>query len=296
MLCPPAFAADEWIEDDDMHDFYPQGVQRDSYEVPSHSPYDGDSQPDRGGMIHVGGGMNMRGSRMGGSSGSAMSDGFLNEDGFFSSNQGDVPIAPPRGQMGGPYRNSGGSMQLPPPKKKGVLGKIGSAVKAPFDAAGDFFGSPELWFGAGQLAGAGANMYMNRNNPYFNNRYGNPYNPYYGGMMNPYAPYSPYGYGLGGFGGPWNTFGYEPLGMLGPSGGLARVGNSIYPRQTPGRPFFPGLASGYYNNPGLGGLYNPGLGGGLYPGLGGIYNPAVGNFGLGGALAPTTVPQYGMGW
>lgn len=309
MLCPSAFAADEWIEDDDLHDFYPQGVRSDQYEVPSRSPYDGDTQQsgDRGGVINIGGGMGSRmNSSMGGGTGGAMNDGFLNEDGYFSSNQGDVPIAPPGGQMGRPY--PGRPMQQVPPKKKGVLGKIGSMVKAPFDATGDFFGSPELWYGAGQLAGAGANMYMNRNNPYYNNRY---YNPYYGGL-NPYAPYSPYGYGLGGFGGPYSSFGYEPLGMLGPSGGLAYGGgNTFYPAQTPGRPFYPGgpiygaPGLGGIYNPGLGGIYNPGLGGIYNPGLGGIYNPGLGGFrgglggfspfGLGGgSLAPMTVPSGGI--
>lgn len=322
MLCPSAFAKDEWIEDDDLHDFYPQGVQRNQqYEVPSHSPYDGDTQGgDDGGVINIGGGMGTRmNSSMGGGN---VNDGFLNEDGYFSSNQGDVPIAPPGGQMGNRY--PGRPMQQVPPKKKGVLGKIGSMVKAPFDTAGDFFGSPELWYGAGQLAGAGANMYMNRNNPYYNNPY---YNPY--GGMNPYSPYSPYGYGLGGFGGPLSSFGYEPLGMLGPSGyGLPYGGNTYYyPGQTPGRPFYPvgggpmygapGLGGiynpglgGIYNpglggiyNPGLGGIYNPGLGGIYNPGMGGIYNPGLGGlrpgfgglspFGLGGSLAPTTVPSVG---
>lgn len=293
LLCPPALAKDEWIEDDDLHDFYPQGVQRDQqYEVPSHSPYDRGSQYGDGGM---GDGMGDGG----------MNDGFMNEDGFFSSNQQNVPIAPPGGQMGGPNRYSGRPMMQAPPKKKGVLGKIGSMVKAPFDATGDFFSSPELWYGAGQLAGAGANMYRNRNNPYYNNPY---YNPYYGGL-NPYAPYSPYGMGLGGFGGPWSSFGYEPLGMLGPSGGWAYnpAGGTYYPRQTPGRPFYPGGIyspglGGIYNSglggyPGPGGIYNPGLGGTFgNPGFGGIYNPGLGGmspFGLGGSLAPMTVPSGG---
>jgi hypothetical protein len=271
MLCPPVVAADEWIEDEDLHDFYPQGAQRDRYEVPSRSPYDNSPNDD--------------------------GEGGMNEDGFFSSSQQDVPIAPPGGQMGVPFNQNFRPNMQTPPKKKGVLGKIGSMVKAPFDAAGDFFGSPELWYGAGQLAGAGANMYMNRNNPYYGGGWNNPYSPY--------SPYNLYGnpYGFNGIGGPYSSFGYEPLGMMNPFGMGYNLGPSPY-TYTPTYPYSPysSYASGLRPNPMYpgNGIYNPGLGGVINPGLGGVYNPGftpglggISPLGLGGALAPMTVPYGG---
>ncbi len=157
----PASAASDWVEDDDLSDFYSHGVQG-SNSQPSQVPRSFDDDSINQGMIP---------NDIGGSGGS----GSYNQQPFVPSQGAAVP---------------------PPQEKSGsFLGKLGKSIinipKGFADDTGDVLGSPDFWQGAGALAGTGANLYMAnrymRNNPGYWNNPINPYYPYGGG-----AGYNPY--------------------------------------------------------------------------------------------------------
>jgi hypothetical protein len=285
-----AYAADDWVDDDQVNGFYKKGIirSRDDYETPPQDMRPGDiedgsvqqQEPDDGGM-----------------------------------NQSFNNPMQPQGNFSNQGPPAGNPQFTQPPPNKSFFGKAKSLGKSivtfPNKALmGDdgFFDNPGFWQGAGAVAGMGANSYlnykMNRNNPYYGGGYGLPYgggyNPYgYNGMGIPYSPYSsinPYGFG-GGIGNPnyGNPYGSNPLLPFGLPGQTPNF-NSV----NPAVPYSPyglgnyGLGNYGYGNPGFGGgiygrpgLFGNGLGGygnglgGFGNGLGGFGN-GLGGFGNGG--------------
>lgn len=173
VLCLPAFASD-WVEDEELSDFYMNGVKHSGRRGP----------PPAGALPYVN---QQPGSRAASPAGQ----------------YGIPPVAnPPQMQAGTPGSSSGGSL----------IGKLGKSLigipKSLVDGTGDAVDNPRFWQGAGALAGIGANAYMankyNRNNPgpYWNNPlnpispYANPIGPYYNqynrGLINPINPMFPY--------------------------------------------------------------------------------------------------------
>ena len=248
-LTCPAVASSDWVEDDSLNGFYKHQINKDgsppsSDELPqtqprkpmyrtlgdpTPSPEDSEAAPTPAIPSY------------------RMSGGEQDEDSPFDvDNTGGLyaPVTvPPSAMMQAPqapaYQNQG------EPQKKSLLSKIGSFGKSvarlPVDAvegAGETLSNPYFWQGAGALAGAGANAYMNyqfmKNNPGFYN------NPYYGG----YGGYGGYGYGAYDpyFGGGYPGYGYGGYGGYGGFGGLygGYGGYGGYNPYLSGRAYIPG--------------------------------------------------------
>ena len=296
----------DWVEDEDMSEFYSRGVQRGV--VGSPDPYaqqapSGDFDPDYGhdpsqdgdSSVYAPGGAQQFG--FGGGVAPQFSEQFGSQQGGFGGNQPMI-TSPPAAAVN--QKPAGGGSWL------GKLGKsIISIPKGLVDGTDDLMSSPGLWYGAGQLAGAGANAYMwnryARNNPGLYNGYYNPLNPlgggaymnpYYGGGLygNPLNPlgYGGYPYGSLGYGNPYNPYGYgmSPYRQFNPIANAYNEWNRQNSPYSPS-PFGPGGNSIFNYNP------NGNFGNRFGYGLGNPYQPSIGMPGL---FNPGLSPGFGFGF
>ncbi len=232
----PSFAADDWVDDEEVHGFYKRGVE--------HSPAD-DYETAPG---QVSGGGDDYQQQMPSELGGPDPNFGLNQSQF---NQGTMPFSP--GNGGAPNR----PFQAPQPAPKGFLGKAKSfgksLVKVPKDimmGTGDLMDDPAFWQSAGAVAGMGTSAYMNyrfmKNNPNVYGPFGSPYtglgtpygsvNPYLGfgnsrynpylGFGSPYGSVNPLGFGSPFLGNPYMNplGGYGSLNPLGGYGSLNPLG------------------------------------------------------------------------